>query len=108
MLRSEKPRARQRLADVLDHPAGDHEQVDRDQRDLAAAALQHERAREQARVLALRHAVGARPAAQVVAGARRDVGLADAGAQLGGVVPTQARAASAEQSRSHPAIATPS
>jgi hypothetical protein len=36
-------------------------------------------------VLAVRGAVGAGPAAQVVAGLRRDVGLADAGAQAGGV-----------------------
>ena len=85
MFRSEKPRAAQRLADVLHHPARDHEQVQLHERDLAPVALQHQRAREEPRVLAAGHAVGARPAAEVVAGLRRDVGLADTRAQARGL-----------------------
>ena len=51
---------------LLLHAGRDHEQVHLHERDLAAAPLQHQRARVQARVLA-GDAVGARPAAQVVA-----------------------------------------
>jgi hypothetical protein len=53
----------ERLADLLEHPARDHEQVDLDEGDLAPVALEHHRARVEPRVLAVRRAVRARPAA---------------------------------------------
>jgi hypothetical protein len=70
------------VTDLLDHPARDHEQVDGDEGHLAPVALEHDRAREQARVLPLADAVRASPPAQVVARARGDVGLAGAGGQV--------------------------
>jgi hypothetical protein len=74
---------RQAVADLLQQPPGHHEQVDRDERDLLVAALQHEGPRVEPRVLAVARAVLARPAAEVVAELRRDVGLADAGLERG-------------------------
>ena len=81
MLRSEKPRAASASPMCCDHPRRDHEQVDLHEGHLSPIALEHQGAGEQPRVLAAGEAVGARPAAQVVAGPRRDVGLADAGPQ---------------------------
>ena len=66
-----------------DEAAGDHVEVGRDQCQVALAALEHERAGEQARVLAERAGVAARPAQHRVAGRGFDVGPAGARAQAG-------------------------
>ena len=68
-----------------DEAAGDHVEVGRDQCQAALAALEHERAGEQAGVLAERAGVAARPAEHRVAGRGVDVGAAGAGAQAPGL-----------------------
>ncbi len=74
------------LGGLLDEAAGAREQVERDQRHLAAPALQHHRGREEARVLSLPGAVGPHEAAERVARLRRDVRASHARAQRSGGV----------------------
>ena len=72
------------LGCLLDEAAGAREQVERDQRHLAAPALQHHRGRKEARVLSLPGAVGPHEAAERVARLRRDVRASHARAQRSG------------------------
>ena len=76
------PGARGRLGDQA---ARGREQVDRDERQLALAAAQHQRRRLQPGLHAGADPVGAGPAAERVAGRRGDVGAPDAGRERGGL-----------------------
>ena len=82
------PRVEARPPRRLDREAArDHVQVRGDEGQAARAALEYQRSREQAGVLAERAGVAKRPAEQRIAGRRRDVGSCGPGAQrraLGG------------------------
>ena len=83
MLRSENPREASASPMWRTIPLGTMNRSSETSAILRPPLREHQRARVQPGVLALGDPVGARPATQVVAGARGHVGLAHAGAQLG-------------------------